>query len=406
MIQKYSRRAVTFVIAIILLVCQQAQAEPVKGIYITQTTVEDTSYFKYLISRAKAVGINTFVADLEIKSKRYEKNITLLKDNGIRYVARIIVFPQGGKPGQIASEAYWAKRFELVKTAVAYGAQEVQLDYIRYNTKQFASAENAKQIKTVVHWFREHLDPNIPLQADVFGISSFGESKHIGQNLKLMAESVNALCPMVYPSHFEPYRVHAVTPYQTIYNSLRALQKQFNNQLPVKVYAYIEISNYRYPLPGAKRRNYVLAQMKAVKDAGADGFFVWSAHNKYDFLFDLMGEINKTPAILEDHSVMRADANMIKENEVSTPSTHTKAASVPAYILADAKLKNPEENVQKADNNMQQAKPVVPAASPEPKAQPKLDSAAANSVTKSNLSTAMALSYRWPLSTLDHQTAQ
>jgi hypothetical protein len=240
------------------------------------------------------VGITTFVVDLEIPSKLYAQNIKLLKENDINYVARIIVFPSGGTPEKIKSQAYWEKRYKLIQAAVSYGAQQIQLDYIRYSTKQHASSDNAKDIVKVVQFYKDKLTPQgIPLQADVFGISSYGESKHIGQNLRMMASTVDALCPMVYPSHFEPYRIHAVSPYQTIYLSLRALRSQFDYKMPVKLYAYIEISNYRYPLPGNQRHAYILAEMKAANDAGADGYYVWSAHNKYDYLFTLLSELQK-----------------------------------------------------------------------------------------------------------------
>jgi hypothetical protein len=308
----------------------------VRGIYLTQTTLEDTKYLNYLISHAKAAGINTFVVDLEKPSKKYQKNIALLKDNDITYVARVIVFPEGGHPEQIASQAYWAKRYNLMATAVSYGAQQIQLDYIRYNTRQPASSENAKNIFRVVQWFKDKLKPQgIPLQADVFGISSFGESRHIGQNLRMMAQSVDALCPMVYPSHFEPFRLHAVTPYKTIYTSLMALRSQFDYKPPFKLYAYIEISNYRYPLPPAKRRAYVIAELKAVKDSGADGWYVWSAHNKYDYLFTLLGQLAQEDN-LDGQKTMHADAAMSSkpagdavgseaEAEDTSPGTATKA---------------------------------------------------------------------------------
>jgi hypothetical protein len=266
----------------------------VKGIYLTQTTLEDTNYLNYLIKNSKAVGINTFVIDMDIPSKKYEQNIQLLKANHIAYVARVVIFPKGATPAKLQDMAYREKRYHLIETAINYGAQQIQLDYIRYNTKQPASAQNAKDVFNVVQWFKDRVAAHgVLLQADVFGISSFGESKHIGQNLRLMAQSVDALCPMVYPSHFEPYRVHAVTPYQTIYGSLKAIRSQFHDNMPVKLYAYIEISNYRYPLPGNKRHAYVLAEMKAVQDGGADGYYVWSAHNKYDYLFGLLGELQK-----------------------------------------------------------------------------------------------------------------
>jgi hypothetical protein len=294
MCNKYARLAFLFLLTLFTLGFGGTANAFVKGIYLTQTTMEDTKYLKYLIAHAKAVGISTFVVDMEIPSKLYEQNVKLLKENDINYVARVIVFPNGGTADKIKSEAYWEKRYKLVQTAVAYGAQQIQLDYIRYSSKQHASSDNAKDIVRVVQYYKDKLRPqSIPLQADVFGISSFGESKHIGQNLRMMASTVDALCPMVYPSHFEPFRIHAVSPYQTIYISLRALRSQFNYKMPVKLYAYIEISNYRYPLPGNQRHAYILAEMKAVNDAGADGYYVWSAHNKYDYLFTLLGELQK-----------------------------------------------------------------------------------------------------------------
>jgi hypothetical protein len=307
----------------------------VKGIYLTQTTLENTQYLSYLIEHAKAAGINTFVVDIEKPTKQYQKNIALLKQNDINYVARVIVFPEGGHPEQIASEAYWEKRYKLIAAAVSYGAQQIQLDYIRYNTRQPASSQNAKNIFRVVQWFKDKLKPaGIPLQADVFGISSFGESKHIGQNLRMMAQSVDALCPMVYPSHFEPFRAHAVTPYKTIYTSLTALRSQFDYKPPFKLYAYIEISNYRYPLSPAKRRAYVIAEMKAVKDSGADGWYVWSAHNKYDYLFSLMNQLAKE-GNSDGEKTLHADAALASptskppvdeaEADESDPETATQA---------------------------------------------------------------------------------
>ncbi len=290
MCTQYARCAFLVVVSAILwVVSAVTMAGSVRGIYLTQGTLENTAYLTYLIHQAKAVGINTFVIDLEKPSRLYEKNIQLVKENDLDYIARIVVFPDGGKPEQIQSAAYWEKRYALVKSAIRYGADEVQLDYIRYNTKQPASPKNSQNILKVVQWFKEKLTVlKIPLQADVFGIASFGESKHIGQNLQLIATAVDALCPMVYPSHFEPYLVHARTPYQTILTSLKAIQAQFNNKMPVKLYAYIELSNYRYPLSGAKRIAYISAQIKAVKDAGADGWFAWSAHNQYDYLFNIL----------------------------------------------------------------------------------------------------------------------
>jgi hypothetical protein len=334
---------VVFIVLLTLLslgISATAVAGLVKGIYLTQSTAENRTKLLYLIEHAKAVGINTFVIDMEIPSKLYQKNVQLLKENNIRFVARVVVFPQGGRADQIASPDYWQKRYNLMQTAINYGANEIQLDYIRYNTKQPASSQNAKNIFHVVQWFKDKVQPQgIPLQADVFGISSFGESKHIGQNLRMMAQSVDALCPMVYPSHFEPYREHAVTPYQTIYKSLTALRSQFDNKMPVKVYAYIEISNYRYPLPGAQRRAYIIDEMRAVRDAHADGYYVWSAHNRYDYLFNLLGELakNDPEGILQPAKPEKTDLATSQPEEDKAPVVTTPATpATPTTATSDA----------------------------------------------------------------------
>jgi hypothetical protein len=291
MITKLFKTALLFLSLLFLATVTNAEnASKVKGIYVTQTSLENTQFFNYLIKRAKQAGIDTFVVDLELISKQYRENIALLKDNNIKYVARIIMFPDGATAKQVDDEAYWQRKYKLVKQAVDWGASEIQLDYIRFNTKQKPSPENAKKILNIIGWYKDKLDSqNIPLQVDVFGIASFGESLYIGQNIKTFAEKVDAICPMVYPSHYVPFRKHFETPYKTIYDSLTSIQKQFDdNKMPIKMYAWIELSNYHFPMSRPKTLEYIKAQIKAVDAAGADGWYAWSPHNKYDNLFNVL----------------------------------------------------------------------------------------------------------------------
>lgn len=265
-------------------------AANVKGIYLSQLTAQNSKRVQYLIDNAKEVGIDTFIVDYEHPSKNYAANIQRIKDSGIRYIARITVFPGGATPDQITSDEYLDKRLEQVKEAIALGASEIQLDYIRYKPTQKPSDQNAEQIASVIQFFKDHVDEaKVPLQIDVFGISTFKPSLYIGQNLKLFSEKVDALCPMVYPSHYEPYLEHARQPYKTVYSSIMALKKQIEpNPNNVKVYAYIELFNYRYPMNHSVRKDYIRAQLKAVQDSGANGWFAWSAGNRYDILFDVL----------------------------------------------------------------------------------------------------------------------
>jgi hypothetical protein len=284
-----SKKYKGIVLLIMLLFHSTTYAAYVKGIYLTQSTLENTYYLSYLIKHAKKVGINTFVIDFDRPTKRYRDNVGLVKDNNITFVARITIFPNGGTSTQVTSPQYWQKKYSLVKQAVDWGAAQIQLDYIRYNTTQKASSDNAKNILFIIQWYKNKLAAqNIPLQIDVFGVTSFGESVYIGQDIKLFAQSVDAICPMVYPSHYTPFSEHFRHPYGTVYDSLSSIKEQFNNKPPFKLYAYIELSNYHYRMPQYKTLDYIYAQIRAVQDAGADGWYAWSAHNIYDNLFRIL----------------------------------------------------------------------------------------------------------------------
>lgn len=284
------RCLLTLLSVLLFLFSQLAMAGFTKGIYVTQPNFEDDRFLEYLIENAKKTGIDTFIVDLERISKHYQNNVALLKQNNIQYIARIIIFPGGGSAEHVASEKFWQRKYPLVEAAIKYGATQVQLDYIRYDTKQGPSSQHAINIHKIIQWYKHQVArQSVPLQIDVFGIASFGEEKNIGQNIKLFSQSVDTICPMVYPSHFEPFRKHAVTPYETIYDSLKAIHAQFDNQpLPFKLIPYIELSNYRYPLSREKKLDYIHSQIKAAEKAGADGWYAWSPHNKYDNLFRVL----------------------------------------------------------------------------------------------------------------------
>lgn len=265
-----------------------AQAEE-RGIYLTQYTLENTKTLNYLIDRSKATGINTFVVDISQINNKYDKNIALLKENNIKYVARVVVFPYGGTDETVHSMAQREARYSLVQHAINLGASAIQLDYIRYDTHRGIDKRYTSDIHEVVKWFKTRVAAqNVPLQIDVFGETCFGPSQHIGQDLTVLADTVDAVNPMVYPSHYNPYPEHSAHPYDTIYDSLTALDDQFDGPPPFKVHAFIETSNYHYNLSAPAAQKYIKAQIKATRDAKVEGWYAWSAHNKYDNLFAVL----------------------------------------------------------------------------------------------------------------------
>jgi hypothetical protein len=94
---------------------------------------------------------------------------------------------------------------------------------------------------------------------------------------------------MVYPSHYDPFAYHSARPYETILDSLKRIKKQFGGEMPIRLIPYIEMANYHYPnMSREKKIVYIKAQIKATRDAGADGWYAWSAHNRYDNLFAIL----------------------------------------------------------------------------------------------------------------------
>jgi hypothetical protein len=72
-----------------------------------------------------------------------------------------------------------------------------------------------------------------------------------------------------------------------VHSSLVGIQKQMG-QARVPVLAYIELFNYHYKLSTPERIDYIRAQLRAARDAKAEGWIAWSAGNRYDILFDLL----------------------------------------------------------------------------------------------------------------------
>jgi hypothetical protein len=273
-------------------------ALPEQGIYINQGTMSKTGYLNYLIQESKAAGIKTFVIDYTKRSTGYAKNIENVKKNGIKYVARIVVFPDGAKEQQMKSKAYWQQKYQMVDSAIKMGAEEIQLDYIRYSSKQRPSKQNSHDVLEVAKFFKDKVSKqNIPLQLDVFGISSYREIPSIGQSIPVLSTAADAICPMNYPSHWEPYLKYSKEPYQTVYNAIQALRGQFKGKpLSFKLYPYIELSNYRMPMSNPKILNYIEAQIKATEDGHADGWYAWSPQNKYNNLFQVLKTRTKNPS--------------------------------------------------------------------------------------------------------------
>jgi len=271
-----------------------------KGIYLTQYMLEKPDKLNYLLKEAKATGINTFIIDHDYYSSHYAAAIAKVKAAGIKNVTRIVVFTDGGNAQQIRSQTHWEEKFKLAEDAIKAGADVIQLDYIRYSSKEPANPQHAKDIYQIIKWFKNKINARYALmEIDIFGEVSYYPSMHIGQDIKLFADSVDGVNPMVYPSHFWPYQKYSADPYNTIHKSLGALTAQFNGNPPFKIHAFIEAANYHYikKTSNAEKQKYLLQEIRAVEDSkNVSGWYVWSANNVYENLFEVLKNNKTKPA--------------------------------------------------------------------------------------------------------------
>jgi hypothetical protein len=312
-----------------------------KGIYLTQYMLETPSKLDYLIREAKETGINTFIIDHEYHSSRYAPAIAKVKAAGIKDVARIIVFSDGGNAQQIHSQAHWEEKFKFADEAIKAGADAVQLDYIRYSSKAPSNPQHAKDVYEVIKWFKAKIGAeHVPMEIDIFGEVSYYPSTHIGQNIQMFADSVDGVNPMVYPSHFWPYQKYSAVPYKTINSSLNALVGQFNNKAPFKVHAFIEAANYHYvkKTSNAEKQKYLLQEIRAVEDAkDVSGWYVWSANNVYDNLFQVLKNNKTKPASFDKaETPVKADATPAAEIKPTADATPRADATPAAEVKPTA----------------------------------------------------------------------
>jgi hypothetical protein len=124
----------------------------------------------------------------------------------------------------------------------------------------------------------------IKVSADVFGLTCSAEDIGIGQTMEKVAEGVDIICPMVYPSHYYRgvYQLQNpdVKPYETVLKSLTdAKQKLSNVDRKVIIRPWLQ----DFSLKSHYGREQLLAQIKAVESAGLSEWIFWNPSSRYDY---------------------------------------------------------------------------------------------------------------------------
>ncbi|MGH7418304.1 MAG: putative glycoside hydrolase, partial [Candidatus Rokuibacteriota bacterium] len=193
-------------------------------------------------------------------------------------------------------EEVWTYNLEIAKEAARKGFDEIQFDYVRFPTDGRLSATRYSRPVTretrlrAVGGFlgraRQELGAmGVFVAADIFGYTAFNDSDtDIGQRVENLAQHLDYICPMVYPSGYHlgipGYRNPVLFPYQVVHESVRLIRRRSGSQ-PVRVRPWLQdFRDYAFDKRffGVEE---IRAQIRGADDAGGVGWMLWNPRNEY-----------------------------------------------------------------------------------------------------------------------------
>jgi hypothetical protein len=123
--------------------------------------------------------------------------------------------------------------------------------------------------------------------ADIFGlVTTVGGALEVGQQWEKISPNVDAVLPMVYPSHYPRGELGVAypnaQPYDIIFKSI-ARARQRDKKLGITeaehIRPWLQAFTLGKPAYGPEQLE---AEKKAVYDAGYDGWVMWNPGSSYD----------------------------------------------------------------------------------------------------------------------------
>jgi hypothetical protein len=244
-----------------------------------------------------------------------------MKARGIYLIARIVAFKdeqffkfEGGKyavwdarlkapwkgyPGEFWVDPYceyvWEYNVEIARELIGRGFDEVQFDYIRFPTDGDNLADASYRFRdpgmdkeSALISFLAYARANIgaPISIDIYGANGWYRSGvRTGQDIELLSQYVDVICPMYYPSHFEQtflaYEPMGKRPYRIYYyGALRAFWIA-RKRVEIRPYVqsfWLDVSYDRDYYDAA----YVREEVGGIEDALDSGYTFWNGTGRYD----------------------------------------------------------------------------------------------------------------------------
>jgi len=288
----------------------------IKGIYLAPGVFHSKHKINEFFHMADLGLVNTAIVDIKDERGRimfslYEDFIKRAKGKDIYLIGRQCVFKDetmafknGGAlalkdfSGNIWFQekcGYWIDpslnevreyNAKIMKKAFDFGFDEVQFDYIRYPSCEMPYKNWRKKLEKIIKFLdtvNEIKPEGKRISLTFYGYTVWANKlAKEGQKFEEMAEKVDAVYPMLYPSHFHDYFMNNSTKesrtYSLIYESIKKAQERLPEK-DIEIIPYLQAFSWKRSRLGKK---YVLNQLIAASESNSDGFVLWEAGGNYD----------------------------------------------------------------------------------------------------------------------------
>lgn len=179
----------------------------------------------------------------------------------------------------------------IAEEAAAMGVDHILWDYLR---KPDGPVENMTipglegSVEDAVYAFTAEADERLAPYGVQHGASLYGVSAdrpwEVGQDVERLAEVLDYVSPMIYPSHWGPGEYDVANPlmqpYDIVYRNLEVWLEVTEGKR-ARVKPWLEDSNWPIRLGYPNRADYVREQIRATYDSGIDEWLLWDSAVDY-----------------------------------------------------------------------------------------------------------------------------
>ena len=294
-----------------------------RGVYLTSYSLTRPGFLSGILDRLADYGLDTVVVNVKNMHGEvcYPTEVELahrigavaprldltqilgeIHSRGMYAVARQVVFYDPNLAAYLHSPAApWVLPSEevaveynvaLAEELAALGFDEIQLDYVRFPDEGEIGADYSARCAAVEEFLARVKDGlSLPLSVDIFGRVLWPWNARridpIGQHLEGMARYVEVFSPMIYPSHYVEQALKD-DPYGTV---LRALEHGMARvDTPMRPF----LQAFELALPaGMTLPQYIVAQIRAAEESGADGYLFWNPRADYTALWQALESLGR-----------------------------------------------------------------------------------------------------------------